>query len=205
MQHNKIFCIGLNKTGTSSLHEAFKILNYKSIHRIGKEGNIKIIIHQNYINGNKLLKGIENYDAYSDWNNANTNFLFKKLDEQYPKSKFVLNTRDIDGWLNSREKHVKSIPELRNKQAENPENTWYNIDKKAWVKDYREHHRQVLNYFEDREDDLLIFNLFDGDSWEKICDFLNRPVPKEPFPYANKSPNYIFKYYKKIKKIINLK
>ena len=202
MIYNKIICVGLNKTGTTSLHRAFKILNFKSIHYQGKEGNIKKIIYDNYINGNKLLKGIENYDVYSDWNNANTNFLFKQLDKQYPKSKFILNTRDIDSWLKSRENHVNSIPNLKNKQAENPENTWYNIDKEAWVKVYKEHHREVLKYFEDREDDLLIFNLFEGDSWEKICNFLNKPIPKEPFPNANKSTNYIYKY---LKKIINLK
>ncbi|MGY0649987.1 MAG: sulfotransferase, partial [Paraglaciecola chathamensis] len=30
--NKKIFCVGLNKTGTSSLHDAFLMLNIESVH-----------------------------------------------------------------------------------------------------------------------------------------------------------------------------
>ena len=31
-KQEKVFCIGLNKTGTSSLHRALTILGYNSVH-----------------------------------------------------------------------------------------------------------------------------------------------------------------------------
>ena len=41
----KIFCIGLNKTGTTTLHEAFLILGVSSVHYECDAGNIKEIIY----------------------------------------------------------------------------------------------------------------------------------------------------------------
>jgi hypothetical protein len=29
--------------------------------------------------------------------------------------------------------------------------------------------------------------LFSGDGWEKLCGFLKRAVPKEPFPHENRT------------------
>jgi len=33
---------------------------------------------------------------------------------------------------------------------------------------------------------LLVINIFDGDGWDKICSFLNEPIPNVPFPHQNK-------------------
>jgi len=57
---NKIFCVGLNETGSTSLHCALKILGFKSVHFMHKgKKNIKIIIENNYRHGRPLLSGIE--------------------------------------------------------------------------------------------------------------------------------------------------
>jgi hypothetical protein len=104
----KIFCIGLNKTGTTSLHDAFKILGLKSAHyKDDKGNNIKDVIQNNYLEGNNILKELEEYDVFSGWDKAPHSIdIFKEFDKQYPNSKFILNTRDINSWLDSREKHV---------------------------------------------------------------------------------------------------
>jgi hypothetical protein len=39
----KIFCIGLNKTGTSSLHEAFQVLGINSVHYKDDKGFVLAI------------------------------------------------------------------------------------------------------------------------------------------------------------------
>ena len=89
----KIFCIGLNKTGTSSLHEAFSILGLKSVHFMDDEGNnIKDIIERNYLAKANIIKGLEKYDAFSDWDKfPYTVDIVKEFDKQYPGSKFILN------------------------------------------------------------------------------------------------------------------
>lgn len=182
----KIFCIGLNKTGTTSLHKAFKILGLKSVHYEDTNGeNIKSIIKTNHESGKKLLDKIEHYHAFSDWNLPSTNHLFKNLDKQYPNSYFILNTRDLKDWLNSREKHVKRKPFLKHLQRKSPSNSWINIDKEAWKNEYISHHRDVFEYFENRPNDLLVFDITKGDGWEKLCNFLQFPVPNRPFPKAN--------------------
>ncbi len=53
---------------------------------------------------------------------------------------------------------------------------------------YDTHERNVRWYFRDRPEDLLVMNVFEGDGWEQLCRFLDRPVPDVPFP--NVKPGY---------------
>ena len=49
---------------------------------------------------------------------------------------------------------------------------------------YDTHVRNVLHYFADRPNDLLVMNVAGGDSWDKLCPFLGiATVPNEPFPH----------------------
>lgn len=32
---------------------------------------------------------------------------------------------------------------------------------------------------------ILVFDVFSGDGWEKLCNFLDRPIPNRPFPHKN--------------------
>ncbi len=201
-KNSKIFCVGLNKTGTSSLHEAFQILGFKSVHFYCEKGNIKDIIENNYKNGDDLLLGISNYDAYLDWNHPSTNHLYKEFDQQYPGSKFILNTRNMEDWLQSREKHVLRDPNLKKKQYLYPEDPWYNINKEAWKIEFENLHKDVLEYFKNREKDLLIFNVADGDSWEKLCPFLGLDILDGVFPMKNKAPKK--SYLRKVKNFLRL-
>lgn len=185
----KIFCIGLNKTGTSSLHGAFKYLGLRSVHWKGEDGiNIKHQIEKNFLTGAGILDGLAEYDAYSDWEMGKTaQQIFIEFDKQYPNSKFILNTRPKEDWLNSREKHVK-----RNQQEmesdPNAGHLWLTIDREGWGRNYDRHHKVILEYFKDREQDLLVMDVSNGDGWEKLCPFLGLPIPECPFPNENAAP-----------------
>lgn len=186
----KIFCIGLNKTGTTSIHKALQMLGFDSVHHKESGGkSIKDIIYNNYKSNQDILKGIENYDAFSDWSHPSTNFLFKEFDKQYPNSKFILNTRDVDAWMNSREKHLKRTPNLKKLQKENPNNKWLKMDRTVWQDEFENHHKAVREYFADRPTDLLEFDVTKGDAWEKLCRFLYKDIPEEEFPSANVAAN----------------
>jgi hypothetical protein len=54
---------------------------------------------------------------------------------------------------------------------------------------YEQHNQEVIDYFRDRPDDLLILDLAKGDGWEQLCAFLGADIPNEPFPHANKARN----------------
>ena len=47
---------------------------------------------------------------------------------------------------------------------------------------YIRHDQFVRNYFRNRPQDLLIFNVCAGESWERLAEFLDKPTPQEPFP-----------------------
>ena len=94
----KIFCIGCNKTGTTSLKVALKELGY----RIGDQTKAELLI-DNYIN--RDFKSIAAYcktaDAFQD-----VPFSFKHtylaMDVLIPGSKFILTVRDDERqWYES--------------------------------------------------------------------------------------------------------
>jgi hypothetical protein len=49
---------------------------------------------------------------------------------------------------------------------------------------YERHLREVQAYFSARPDDLLVLNITSGEGWEKLCPFLERPLPRGPFPHS---------------------
>ena len=65
----------------------------------------------NDIDDKPLLDGYDNYIVYSDMeDHINLNYAhvthFKQLDVQYPNSKFILNIRDVENWIKSRNNHM---------------------------------------------------------------------------------------------------
>lgn len=174
----KIFCIGFNKTGTVSLHAALTYLGYSGIH--GMWGNhLKFVDAKN--NNKKLLSGFsDNIIHFSDLDIMKDNF--KSLDEQYPNSKFILNTRKKEDWLISRKKHYDKYTD----------NGKYKYDWR-WIKDTPEqwgiewdlHHKDVIDYFKDRPKDLLIMDIPGGDGWDKLCPFLGIEIVQSSFPKKN--------------------
>lgn len=187
--NQKIFCVGLNKTGTTSLHKAFEILGLKSIHYMDDKGNcIADAFQANYLTGDNIIKGFEKYDAFSDWvRPPHVIDIIKEFNKQHSCSKFILNVRDLGCWLNSREKHVKRAQERKrnNPEAELP---WLEIDRDGWKSEYENHYREVTAYFKSERIDFLLFDVVNGDGWDKLCPFLNLPIPATPFPKENVSP-----------------
>ena len=199
----RVFCIGLNKTGTSSLHVALNILGYNSVHAKTPDGiNIKQKIESNFHEGIDIIDGLKGYTAFLDWDKDETSHLiFKEFHKQYPKSKFILNTRELNSWLDSREKHV-----LRNqkKKKENPEKdiSWLEIKRDEWEKHFKEHHRNVYEYFDDKKDELLTYDVTQNQGWKPLCDFLGCAVPRTAFPKANVSPSMARRLFRKYRSLI---
>ena len=101
MINGKIIGVGFQKTGTSTLREALKILGFKvcdtkpSLLIPILKGNIK-----------KVLKVADSYDALEDnpWP-----LIYKDLDQHLPGSKFILTIRDEQSWFKSVSNHIKDI------------------------------------------------------------------------------------------------
>jgi len=182
----KIFCIGLSKTGTRSLHEALQVLGFRSVHWGGSDlrtavergPQLRRSVEQSLRDGRPLLTGLEEADAYSDILALSTNF--DVLDRQYPGSRFILTVRAMDDWIDSRRRHVEA--NIARQARGEYDGTFLTIDADGWRAEATEHERRVRCHFVDRPEDLLVLDITAGDGWEQLCPFLGLAVPDRPFP-----------------------
>lgn len=175
----KIFAIGISATGTTSLHEALKILGYRTISTYG----LKVPLPEPFDAATHETAAVE----------------FRKLDRIYPDSKFICTTRNLENWLKSIRRHLKFD------RLANPRTSWHDyyythLFGKADPNDidllhaYDNHLSGVRAYFAGRE--ILFIDICGGAGWDELCPFLGVPVPNRPFPRANVGMGPM-RYYKK--------
>ena len=175
----KVFCIGFHKTGTTSLEVALKKLGYRVTGSFGtKDPDIAQKVHA-------MAREIAGqYDAFEDnpWP-----VLYRELDEWFPGSKFILTRRPAANWIRSqvRDFATTETPMRRWIYGENAGCPEGNED--TYVARYERHNREVLDYFRERPDDLLVMDIPADAQWDRLCAFLGHDVPNEPFPHANKA------------------
>ncbi|MEQ9376359.1 MAG: sulfotransferase [Imperialibacter sp.] len=171
---NKIFCIGLPRTGTTSIHLAFQYLGLKSIHF-----------------PKQLWEDIQHpimseFTAFSD---TPLSLLYPKLDKAFPGSLFVLSTRELNSWLKSCEWMFRYKANAWAFNQE-PTKTFHRalfgtttFDKEMFTKGYHEFHNEARSYFQNNAN-FLELNLPEETSpWKKLCGFLGAEEPDIPFPH----------------------
>jgi len=176
---SKVFCIGLSRTGTSSITKALQMLGYKAIH---------------YPRLKDIFELAKKYDAMTD---TTVCVSFEELDKKYPNSKFILTTRNIESWLESckwffslekilKSSRYKRTGNLLGEQQIYLRETLYGsrfFDYEKYRQGFLNYHDKVFNYFKDRE--LLIMDIGKGDSFKKLCPFLGKPILQKQFPHLH--------------------
>jgi hypothetical protein len=163
----KVFAIGFNKTGTSSLHYIFEKLGYTSYHGVAwRDTNSMSIFFK--------------FDAFSD----DVPKDFRKLDRLFKGSKFILQVRSLDSWIDSRIEHVRRKNLVRAQRGEPQKPLADEAMVRDWVWRRERHHREVIAHFADRPDDLLVINFIeDPDAASRVARFLgysgDLPKPHE--------------------------
>ncbi|NDI33222.1 sulfotransferase [Chengkuizengella sediminis] len=202
----KIFCIGRNKTGTTSLQKAFGDLGYTVGNQLGAE-----LLMNDYMfrkNFDKIINFCKTANVFQDvpFSLPET---YKYLDKAYPDSKFILSIRDnSEQWYNSMIRfHAKFFGKGKTPTKDDlmnstylykgylwnyiqavygtPENDPFN--KEILIKNYEKHNQEIINYFKNRPNDLLVINLSQPNSYKKFCEFLNIKSPYSKFPWENKT------------------
>jgi hypothetical protein len=94
---DKIFCIGPNKTGTTTLAALFEAMGYTACH-INCPGKHK---HPNWAAASIAHDAsyFEDSDAFSDVGNV-ADFIW--LSSQFPTARFIYNTRPLKSWMLSK-------------------------------------------------------------------------------------------------------
>lgn len=97
--NGKIFCVGLSRTGTSSLTRALRILGYKARHDLHGGDSYQCSSYLPLVmEGNFRWPQIDEVTAVLD---IPIPLYFKQLDRTYPDSKFILTVRNKEDWLDS--------------------------------------------------------------------------------------------------------
>lgn len=150
----KIFVIGFNKCGTTSMDALFKKCKINASHKGFKTDALQLA---------------SKYDAITDGVHLN----FQRYYDKYPNALFILNTRPLKNWLISRYKHhINRIQNFKTYKS------WCwppSIERtNNWIKTREQHYKNVKQFFRDKPKQFLIVNI-ENPGWEiKVAKFIKK-------------------------------
>ena len=181
---NKVFFIGFNKCATKSFHYLFLNNGYHSVHYdMGRPSRINLAqkMSENMQKFYPILKDIDKPQVFSDMvYHREDDYIegidhFRQLHVEYPDAYFVLQTRPLEGWLESRFKNKKGQYADRCRKALQL-NTRELAEK--WTQDYLEHHDAVRDHFANRGK-FLEYDIT-SDTIDKLIDFVSPEYSLDP-------------------------
>lgn len=199
----KVIGAGLSRTGTYSLHQALSLLGLSSIHFDQERLN-------DILSGSVANPSFRRYDDVDAVVDLPAALFYRELMQAYPESKVVLTVRDLDAWWRSIKVHFTATAPI----AEQDRILLRLLYKLGWrmrqrqFDDFRRHVRNLAygsptpteflykkRFFEHNAlvaasvpaERLLIMDIGAGDGWQKLCGFLNLPVPSVPFPHQHQT------------------
>lgn len=201
----KIFCVGCNKTGTTSIKRALSDFGYI----IGNQKEAERLFPFYKVRDfNPVINYCKKAEAFQD-SPFSLPYTFIPLDHAFPKSKFILTIRENpEVWYNSLvvfhsrifgEGSVPTVNQLKS-ALYNYQGFPYEAmkvvygtqdediyNKEILINNYTLHNNLVRDYFKFRSDDLLILNLNEEGSYIKLCEFLKKKPLYDSFPWENKA------------------
>jgi hypothetical protein len=139
----------------------------------------------------------ENYNAAVD---APTWLWYKDLIRKYPNIKVILAVRDPESWYTSMKNSISirtdpknrvgwgrslQISKLLKSFSQSPDSPLNGSlkDKESGMAAFMKHTQEVIDFVP--KENLLVMEL--GEGWERLCEFLDKPVPDVPYPNLNNS------------------
>ncbi|GII79525.1 sulfotransferase family protein [Sphaerisporangium rufum] len=210
----RIIGTGFGRTGTLSLKTALERLGFGPCHHM-----VDVFADPRQIRGwlaaatapevdwDRLLLG---YESCVD---GPTSVHWRRLAEHYPKAKVILTTRDPDRWVASmrrtlfaQRRRIESVPGraavllsslLGTDLAAFVRMVDTTLDARTFataadreperaIRLFHEHTARVVAAIPAGR--LLVFDVADG--WGPLCEFLEVPVPAEPFPRVNGASDF---------------
>ncbi len=177
----KVFCVGFQKTGTTSLFAALDMLGYRTAAVVGRDWSAERLAAEG---AGLCIETAAAFDAAQDmpWP-----IFFRELDAAYPGSKFILTVRDPERWFASIEGHFGDNTDEMQAFVYGRDAAAPTGNKARYLETLSGHEAAVRAHFAGRPGDLLVMNLEAGDGWRQLCAFLGAPVPDAPFPARNKA------------------
>lgn len=174
---DKVFVIGFQKTGTTSLETAMEVLGYRVY---GGDKNLMKFPEKEDLR-NYILKVMSDWDAAQDmpWP-----LFYKELREFYPNAKFILTYRDPERWIKSVVQYFGSIRiPLHQKIYNVPCAEGY---EEIYLKTYNDFNAEVQEYFKNDEN-FLLMKMGENFDYKTLCEFLQVEISSEEFPRSRKN------------------
>lgn len=199
----KVFCIGLVKTGTTSLEQALKDLGYRLGNQRQGEALLPAYVMRNF---RPIVEFCLTADAFQDAPFC-YHFTYLALDQSFPNAKFILSVRDdADQWYRSlirfhgnlfADGRIPVKDDLLRATYYYPGFVWDCIrllntpeddiyHKPTLVSYYERHNTDVRDYFRSKSN-LLEINVADKGAYKRLCRFLGKETVTEDFPWLNAS------------------
>lgn len=174
----KVFCVGLEKTGTTSLAVALGLLGLK-VHPGASKTRGRFSVNNPEISTVALGECSRRVAAWDAFIQHPWAWLWPHWYIRYPDAKFVLTVRDTDEWWESNLAYFKDSTVMREwvYGAGNPEG-----NEALYREVFEEHNRRVAESIPG----VLVLNIPAGDGWGKLCGFLGVDVPDVEFPHLNR-------------------
>ncbi|MEM0906968.1 MAG: sulfotransferase [Pseudomonadota bacterium] len=155
----KIIQIGFNKCGTRSMYQFFRQNKIPSVH--WAHGTVGRDIRINLTTGRRPFEGHEDYVFYSDLMGTQKQpvfegqYHFRDFYNAYEGALFILNTRDEDAWIASRQRHPNFVRRFAiYYDLETPEEV-----ETLWRAQWKAHHADVRAFFADKQDVFMEFDI----------------------------------------------
>lgn len=191
----KVFGIGLNKTGTSSLKTCMKLWGFAHM-------SYDLDAFNAYRNEDwAYLKSVcDSHDSFENWPWA---LMYEKVHDWYPDAKFILTVRkDADTWFTSLSRHGKRIGPLVDYELYIYGYAIPDENRQAHIDFYHAHNKRVEEFFADKPGKLIRVCWEQGNGWPELSSFLNQPLPQSEFPHSNKTPTLYEELERKYRPIL---
>ena len=193
---------GLGRTGTLSLKYALEQLGFDKTYHMLEVGNYPD--HRDLWSAARRGEAVDwdalfaDFKAAVDWPACD---FWQELADHYPESKVLLSVRDPERWYASIRNtiHLSTSSGLSAEDDAERERAewahWFiwetNFDDRMEDKDH------VIGVYEARtaavraaipSDRLLVYET--GSGWDPLCEFLDVPVPDDPYPHVNTTEEF---------------
>ena len=201
MERTHVFQLGMICAGSTSLCAALNILGIPSLHCEGPEPDYKqfetnVIPENIKLNRRLFYPYDEQFTGFLDFNGL---LYYRTLYEMYPKSKFIYTWRANFPWFKSALRLSQNRwrigePVYIDSGLDRVSMTNTDIGQampekelELVIEDLRYYwmlNQQIPKYFKD-DPRFLEMRICDenNDGWEKLCNFLEMPIPDVKFPH----------------------
>lgn len=185
----KVFCLGSNKTGTTSLERAVKKLGFSPIPSDKTYG----LYLGNGLNHSKenMVKLFETFElrkyTYNYFRDIpfNLSGSYHMLYDLFPEAYYILLTRDAEKWFYS------ALDWIQLRECQAMYNWIWNIEfipeNKTKVIDlYHNRNNEIIQFFK-HNPKFLLLSIEEENKYARLCNFLNKEIRDESFPHENRS------------------